>query len=200
VLVGVVLSFASPMHAQGNPTAASASASQSAMASKRFETGVVVGGDWLQATYLPLDRDALQSLDASISLRRQTWSVEAGWLRIARTLSTVQGGYVAGGPILHVGPVLFIPALGVLGGQAQASRDSTGYDWIGTAVTGHTPRYSYSSGATFGGSIGLTAEVPVYRAIGFRAVASQWFFSGSPLESDRSRTLVGAGLSIRVGR
>ncbi|MEP6496128.1 MAG: hypothetical protein ABJF01_25870 [bacterium] len=198
MLAGFAMSLATSLGAQGTP--ASVPGSQSAMSNKRFETGIVLGGDWLQATYLPLDRDALQSLDLSVSLRRQKWSVEAGWLRIARTLSTVQGGYVSGGPLLHMGPVTFIPAVGVLGGQAQASRDSTGYDWTAGGVSGHTARFSYSSAATFGGSVGLTAEVPVYRAIGFRAVASQWFFSGAPLESDRSRTLVGAGLSLRLGR
>jgi hypothetical protein len=67
-------------------------------------------------------------------------------------------------------------------------------------VVGHQPRYSYSSGGTVGGSASLTIEAPLYRALGVRAVASQWYFSGTPLEGDRQRFLIGAGLSLRVGR
>jgi len=81
-----------------------------------------------------------------------------------------------------------------------SSRDTTGYDWVNGGTTGHTPRYSYSEGATFGGSAGLTVEVPVYRWIAARGTVSQWVFSGAPLEGDRSRTLLGAGLALRVGR
>jgi hypothetical protein len=175
-----------------------------------FEHGIVAGSDWLQANALPLNRDAVHSGGIDISLRRQTWSVGVAWLRIARDLSTVQGGAVSVGRLFHWQRVLFIPALSALGGQAQESRDSTGYDWndgtctttactAGT-LTGHQPRYSYSSAATFGGGASLTIEVPVYRAIGVRAVAQQWYFSGAPLDGDRSRTLLGAGVSLRVGR
>jgi len=178
-----------------------ASAPLGAQTPTRIDSGIVVGGDWLQANELPLDRDALQSGQVTVSLRRHRWSVDAGWLRIARTLSTVQGGMLSGGPLLHWGPVLFAPTIGVLGGRAQASRDSTGYDFVGPGgVAGHQPRYSYSSAATAGGGVGLAVEAPLYRIIGVRAVASQWFFSGAPLEGDRQRFLVGAGLSLRVGR
>lgn len=167
----------------------------------RFDSGVVLSGDWLQANELPLDRNALQSGTISLSLRRQRWSVDASWVRVARTLSTVQGGAISAGPLLHWGPVLFIPKVSVLGGRAQASRDSTGYDFVGAGgVVGHQPRYSYSSAATFGGGATLSVEVPLYRALGIRGVASQWYFSGAPLEGDRERFLVGAGLALRVGR
>ena len=167
----------------------------------RFDTGIVVGGDWLQANALPLDRDAFQSSAVTVSLRRQTWAVEAGWLRIARTLSTVQGGSLSVGPLLHWGGALFLPSVGVLGGKASASRDTTGYDWVGSqGITGHQPRYSYSSASTFGGGVGLTIEYPLYRGLAARGLVSQWYFSGAPLEGDRARTLLGAGLSLRVGR
>jgi len=167
----------------------------------RFESGVVIGGAWLQANELPLDRDALQSGQVTISLRRRRWAVEASWLRVARTLSTIQGGAISVGPLLHLGPVLLLPAISGFGGRAQASRDSTGYDFVAAGgVIGHQPRYSYSSAGAAGGGVGLTLEAPLYRAIGIRAVASQWFFSGAPLEGDRQRFLVGAGLSLRVGR
>jgi hypothetical protein len=172
-----------------------------AQTSRVFDSGIVLGGNWLQANSLPLDRDAVQSGSVSLSLRRQRWDVEAGWLRVARTLSTVQGGFLSAGPLLHVGPVLFLPTVGVLGGKVEASRDSTGYDYVGTGgVVGHQPRYTYSSAGTFGGNVALTIEAPLFRALGVRAVASQWYFSGTPLEGDRERFLLGAGLSLRVGR
>jgi len=167
-----------------------------------FTRGIVVDGDWLQANALPLDRDAMHSVDGSISIRRQTWSADLGWLRVARTLSTVQGGTLGIGWLLPWNRVLFVPTVGGFVGRAQRSVDSTGYDWVDptTGASGHTPRYSYSSGSSVGGSIGLVAEVPVYRVIAFRGVVSQWFFSGAPLEGDRARTVLGAGLAIRVGR
>jgi hypothetical protein len=172
-----------------------------AQAAPGFDRGVVIGGDWLQANALPLDRDALQSGALTLSLRRQTWTIEAGWLRVARTLSTVQGGSLSFGRLLHWRRALFIPTVGVLGGKAYASRDSTGYDWVGSqGITGHQPRYSYSTAGTFGGSVGLAVEYPLYRSLGARATVSQWYFTGAPLEGDRARTLLGAGLSLRVGR
>ena len=172
-----------------------------AQTTRRFDSGVVAGGDWLQANALPMDRDALHSLAANVSYRRRAWALEAGWLRVARTLSTVQGGSLSGGPLLHWGPVLFIPAIGVLGGQAQESRDTTGYDWVDAqGVMGHVARYTHSSAASFGGGAQLTIEIPVYRAVGFHARVGQWYFTGAPLEGDRARTVVGAGLSLRLTR
>ena len=168
---------------------------------QRFDTGVVAGAAWLQANSLPMERKAAESGALAVSLRRQNWAVEGGWLRVARTLSTVHGVSVTAGPLLHWGPVLFIPALGVFGGQAQESRDSTGYDFVAAGgLTGHQPRYSYSSAASAGGGAGLTVECAVYRALGVRAVVQEWYFSGAPLEGDRARTLLGAGLSLRVRR
>ena len=92
----------------------------------------------------------------------------------------------------------FIPALGIFGGQAQSSRDTTGFDWVSGTTTGHTPRYSYSEGATFGGSAGLTVEVPIYRWFAARASVAEWVFSGAPLFGDRTRTTLGAGLAVWV--
>ena len=167
-----------------------------------FTHGIVIDGDWLQANALPLDRDAMHSVDGSISLRRDSWSVDVGWLRVARTLSTVQGGTLSFGWLFPWNRVLLVPTIGGFVGRAQRSVDSTGYDWIDptTGAKGHTPRYSYSSASSVGGSVGLIAEVPAYRAIALRGVVSQWFFSGAPLEGDRARTVLGAGLAIRVGR
>jgi len=171
---------------------------------------VVVGSDWLQANAMPLNRSAVHSGSIDVALRRQPWTVDVGWLRVARDLSTVQGGTVSIGRLFRWRQVLFIPAVGGFGGQGQESRDSTGYNWNnGTctsatcttgALTGHQARYSYSSAAAFGGGGSLTIEVPVYRMIGVRAVAQQWYFSGAPLDGDRARTLLGAGISLGVGR
>jgi hypothetical protein len=171
-----------------------------AQSSGRFDTGIVARADWLQANSLPLDRQVMHSVDAAISFRRRTWAVDVGFLRVARTLSTVQGGTVSLSGLLHLGPVLFIPSVGALAGLAQASRDSTGYNFVGPQGTARQPRYSYSSAFTAGGGAALGVEVPVFLNVGIRVQAAQWFFSGAPLEGDRQRTLLGAGLQVRFGR
>ncbi|HVT39977.1 MAG TPA: hypothetical protein VHE78_13085 [Gemmatimonadaceae bacterium] len=176
------------------------SVSLAAQGSGRFDTGLVVRADWLQANALPLERKVLQSADAAISFRRRTWAVDAGFLRVARTLSTVQGGTVSLGGLLHLGPVLFIPSVGILGGQAKSSRDLTGYNFVSGQGTGRQPRYTYTTAFTAGGGAALGVEVPVFRDVGLRVQAAQWFFSGAPLEGDRQRTLLGAGLQVRFGR
>ena len=164
----------------------------------QFDAGFVASAAWLQANSLPLNRDALQSASASIGYRHNDWAFDAGWLRIARSLSNVQGGTVSVGRLLHVGPVLFIPAVQGLLGEGSRSVDSTGYDFVVGDVVGHVPRYDTSSAFSAGGGVGLTVEYPVYRFVAIRAAAAQWYFSGSPLENDRSRTVVGVGLSARV--
>ena len=184
-LIGLTVAVASPLNAQG---------------ARLFDSGIVLSGAWLQANALPLDREAPHSGAIDASYRWNRWSVEAGFLRIARDLSTIEGGSAAFGRMFHWRAVHFIPAVGIFVGQALSSRDTTGFDWVSGSTTGHTPRYSYSEGATFGGSAGLTIEIPVYRWIAIRGTASEWVFSGSPLEGDRTRTLLGAGLALRVGR
>jgi len=167
-----------------------------------FERGVVAHGDWLQANALPLDRDAMQSVAADLSFRGRGWSLDAGWLRVARDLSTVQGGTLSIGRLLPWKRLLFVPAVSGFVGQAQRSVDSTGFDFVdpATGATSHTPRYSHSSGTSVGGGVGLTVEVPLYRMFAARGVVTQWFFSGDPLDGDRTRTVLGAGLSIRLPR
>jgi hypothetical protein len=184
-LVGLTVALASPVRAQ---------------AANRFDSGIVLSGAWLQANAMPLDREAPHSGAIAASYRWSHWSVEAGFLRIARDLSTIEGGSAAFGRVLRWKSVHFIPAVGVFVGRALSSRDTTGYDWASGGTTGHVARYSYSEGAAFGGSGGLTIEVPVFRWIAARATASQWYFGGTPLEGDRTRTLLGAGLALRVGR
>ena len=166
-----------------------------------FERGFVATGAWLQANALPLDRDAFQSASAGLSYRFSAWTADAGWLRVARSLSTVQGGSLSLGRMLPWKRVLFIPAVGGFVGEGQRSVDSTGFDFVdpATGVIGHTPRYSYSSATSVGGGVGLTLEIPLYRMFAARGVVSQWWFSGAPLDGDRARTVLGAGLSIRLG-
>ena len=172
-----------------------------AQAPRGPDRGIIVSGAWLQANALPLDRDAMQSGSVAVGLRRSGWAAEVGWTRIARTLSTVEGGSLAIQRPIHWRSVVLLPSLNFLGGKAYASVDSTGYDWTAAGgATGHTPRYSYSEGTTFGGGVGLTAELPIFSVLAVRAVASQWAFSGTSLEGDRARTVLGVGLSIMVGR
>ena len=165
-----------------------------------FEHGIVATGAWLQANALPLDRDAAQSGAATLSLRGKGWSVDGGFLRVARDLSNLQGGTLSVGRLLPWGRVLFIPAVGGFVGKGQRSVDSTGFDFVdpATGTIGHTPRYSYSSATSVGGGAGLTVEVPLYRMFAFRGVVWEWWFGGAPLEGDRARTVLGAGLSIRL--
>ena len=186
--VGLTLALASPAQAQGPA------------ARNRFDGGIVLSGAWLQANALPLNRQAPHSGAIDASYRWNRWSVEGGFLRIARDLSTIQGGSLSLGRMLRWKRIQFIPAVGGFLGQAQSSRDTTGYDWVSGGTTGHTPRYSYSEGFAYGGSGSLTIEVPIFRWIAARGTASQWIFGGTPLAGDRSRTLLGAGLALQVGR
>ena len=186
--------IAAPLQAQGGPTAP-------ASASSRFDAGIVVGAEWLQASDISYEREALPSASFTIGLRRSGWTMDAGWLRIARDLSTVQGGTFSLGRVLSLGPLSIIPAVSLLGGQTYSSRDTTGYEFIDPqGVPGHQARYSYSEGFAFGGGAGLTVELPIFGPIRARVAGSQWFFGGEPLAGDRPRTVVGAGLSVRVKR
>ncbi|HEY9228360.1 MAG TPA: hypothetical protein VIP11_17010 [Gemmatimonadaceae bacterium] len=169
--------------------------------SSLYDAGFVIGADWLQGNALSMERKTLPSVAADISWRTNGWAINGGWLRIARELSTIQGGTLTGGRLFSLGPVLFIPNVGILAGQTYASRDSTGYDFVGPdGLPGHQARFDYSESFTFGGGVGLTIEVPVFRAIGIRVMTSEWGFSGQPLQDDRFRWVVGAGLSLRVTR
>ena len=132
---------------------------QRASTSGTFDHGFVVGGEWLQANALPLDRNTLASVSFDASLRRSHWAVDAGWLRIARNLSTVQGAFVSFGVPLAWGRLLVLPSIGAFGGQAQRSVDSTGFDFVGpNGVIGHTPRYSFSKSGSAGGGVGTHAR------------------------------------------
>ena len=182
---GLAVLLASPLQAQ--------SASQ-------FDSGIVLSGAWLQGNALPLNREDPQSGAIDAAYRWNHWSAEAGFLRIARDLSNIQGGSATLGRVLRWKSIGFIPSVGVFGGQAKSSRDTTGYDWVSGSTSGHTPRYSYSEGAAFGAGVGLTIEVPVFWVFALRGSASEWAFGGTPLAGDRTRGLLGGGLVLRVGR
>jgi hypothetical protein len=191
----VLLVLAAPVVAQQTPARPIPMA-----ASASYNSGFVASGEWQQATEMSLDRNTLHSNAFDLAWRSNGWSLGAGWLRIARNLSTIQGGTVTAGKLFQAGPVTFIPALSALVGQSYVSVDSTGYDFVNPATNtvGHVARYSYSDGVAFGGAAGLTVEYPVYRMIGIRASASQWLFGGDPVADKRGRTVVGVGLSVQV--
>jgi hypothetical protein len=166
---------------------------------RSFDHTIILGADWLQANALPLNRTGVApSIGGDISWRPGDWAVTAGFLRIARDTSTVQGGTLSFGRVIHAGPIRFIPAVSGFGGEAYVSSDSTGYNYVSNGTTGHVARYSYSDGIVYGGGAGLTIELPLYRIIGLRAVGSWWYFGGDPVAVDRTRTVVGAGLTLRV--
>ena len=79
-------------------------------------------------------------------------------------------------------------------------RLTTGFSFAtAQGATGHTARFTHSTSASTGAGVGLTIELPLYGPVAFRAHESRWYFTGAPLEGDRSRSLLGAGLSWRVG-
>ena len=185
LLLGSLIGFAASARAQGAGSGASAS----------------VRADWLQANDLPFTRKAAPSASAALAFRRKTWLFEIGWLRAARALSTVQGGFVGVGFPIHLGSAVLLPGVAAFGGAAEVSRDTTGYDWVtfSPAATGHEPRYDFSQGAAFGGGATLSLEYPAGSPVGFRVSGSEWMFGGTPLAGDRTRALVGVGLVVRFG-
>ena len=82
-------------------SASAAGAQAPTQSGHRFDDGISLSGAWLQANALPMDRDALQSGSVTVALRRRGWSAEVGWLRVARTLSTVEGGSLTIGRVLR---------------------------------------------------------------------------------------------------
>jgi hypothetical protein len=164
---------------------------------------IFVRADWLQAGALPLHRDALHSIDAAIEFRRTSWSAEAGYLRAARTLSTVHGGYLAVSKTFRNGDLTILPGIGILGGYAKVSLDTSGYEYTqagtgGTVVTGHQPRYTYSSALTIGAGAMLALEYSVSSMVNLRGSVAEWVFSGTPMEPDRQRLLAGVGVSLHL--
>jgi hypothetical protein len=173
--------------------AAAQSSNGSAAASIRAE--------WLQANALPFTRNAAPSASAALEFRRPAWSIEVGWLRVARALSTVQGGFIGISRPIRFADAVLLPGIAVLGGVVEASRDSTGYDFTGGTppVQGRQPRYDYSEGGTAGGGVTLAFEYPARSTVSLRASGAQWYFTGKPITGDRNRTVAGVGLVVRFG-
>src|SRR5262245_27406565 len=78
------------------PHTAAAQVAPPVQSTGRFDNGIVLGSDWLQANALPLNRQAVHSGTIDASYRLGKWTVDAGWLRVARDFSTVQGGFLSG--------------------------------------------------------------------------------------------------------
>lgn len=157
-------------------------------------------GDWLQGADLPFDRDAMPS--AAFALQRQSEHVtfDIGYLRAAQEFSTVQGGFGAVGWAFRLGPVTFVPAVGVLLGKASASADTTGYHYSKGGVVGYQSRYSFSTGFAVGGGAQATVLIPMGSMVQARLSVAEWMFSADPLADDNKRLLAGAGLAINFPR
>jgi len=111
----------------------------------------------------------------------------------------VRGGFLSGSYVYHWNRITLLPFVGAFAGEALASADSTGYNFVDVnGVAGHQTRYSFSKGSTFGGGAGLTAEVSLFGPAALRLDGADWFFSGDQLALDRNRPVFGAGLSLRA--
>lgn len=187
------------LEAQAAPAPAAAIVPSPIMHGALFGGSLYATGDWLQANALPLNRDAIHSMSFDLSYRRSSWAVDAGYLRIARDLSTARGGFLSGSYVYRWNRITLLPFIGGFVGEALASADSTGYNFIAAdGSVGHQTRYSFSKGTTIGGGAGLTAEVSLYGPIALRLDGADWFFSGDALALDRNRPVFGAGLSLRA--
>jgi len=158
----------------------------------------LVRADWLQASSITLDRTTMPSIAAAIEWRKGAFAVEAGFLRAVRSLSTIQGGYAAIIRPVRLGPVIFLPGIGLFGGQSAASADTTGYEFLSGGVAGHQPRYSYSTGSAFGVGAQLGFAVPIGAWTEMRASVAEWSFSSDPVKGDNARFLAGVGFAVRV--
>jgi len=158
-----------------------------------------VRADWLQAQE-PLTRNALPSSAVAIAWEGATVGYQLGFLRIARDLSTIEGG--TAGVELASRINRFRIALGATGmvGVAMASRDTTGYDFVGAGGgVGHTPKFDYSKSGAKGVGATLSLEYEFFDHLGVRVTAGSWRFSGAPLGSATSRRTIGAGVTVPFG-
>lgn len=155
-----------------------------------------VRADWLQAQE-PLTRNALPSNAVAIAWEGATVGYQLGFLRIARDLSTIEGGTAGAEVAYRFGR--FRMALGVTGmvGVAMASRDTTGYDYVSAGgATGHTAKWDYTRTSASGGGATVSLEYDFLDYLGLRVTGGTWSFSGTPLGTERTRTTIGAGLTV----
>jgi hypothetical protein len=159
-----------------------------------------VRADWLQANEA-LTRSALPSNAVAIAWEGRVIGYSAGFLRIVRDLSTIEGGTAGFEVAFRSGR--FRVALGATGmvGVAMASRDTTGYQYVGAGgAVGHAPKFDYSRSSANGGGGTMTIEYDFLDHLGLRVTGGTWTFSGDPLGKEGTRTTIGAGLSVPFGK
>ena len=152
--------------------------------------------DWLQANEA-LSRSTLPSNALAIAYEGRIFGFTAGFLRIARNLSTIEGGTAGAEVAYRFGR--FRMALGVTGmvGVAMASRDTTGYEYVSAGgATGHTAKWDYTRASASGGGATVSLEYDFLDYLGLRVTGGTWSFSGTPLGTERTRTTIGAGLTV----
>jgi hypothetical protein len=158
-----------------------------------------IRAEWLQAN-ASLSRSTMPSNAITLAYEGERVGYTAGFLRIARDLSTVEGGTI--GVELGARSNRARVTLGAQGlvGVVMASADTTGYDAIGAGgVVVHTPRYDYSRGTALGVGGTLAFEYDVMAHLGLRATASAWTFTGTPFGTEKTRTTLGVGIAIPFG-
>jgi hypothetical protein len=159
-----------------------------------------VRADWLQAN-ATLTRSTLPSNAAAIAWEGRVLGFSLGFMRIARDLSTIEGGTAGVDVAYRIGR--FRIALGATGlaGVAMASRDTAGYQYVGAGgAAGHMPKFDYSRSSANGGGGTLTIEYDFLDHLGLRVTGGTWTFSGNPLGNEGSRTTIGAGLTVPFGK
>jgi hypothetical protein len=152
--------------------------------------------DWLQANEA-LSRSTLPSNALAIAYEGRIFGFTAGFLRIARNLSTIEGGTVGAEAAYRLGR--FRMALGVTGmvGVAMASRDTTGFEYVSAGgATGHTAKWDYTRASASGGGATVSLEYAFPDYLGLRVTGGTWSFSGTPLGTERTRTTIGAGVTV----
>jgi len=193
-LVASVLLMAAPAHAQ----------SQRAAMAPSFGPLAAVSAEWLQIGAGSLDRDATPSLAIAVAHDRPNGlRLEAGYLRAARRLSTVNGATGSVSMPLTYGRLTVRPGIGALVGRAVTTVDEGGYAWqSGTpdsTETGYQSHRSYLRETTVGGAVNLGAEFQVIRALAITASVRQWVFTGDAIRQNRTPMLAGLGLSFHPG-
>ncbi len=155
--------------------------------------------DWLQGNSA-LTRSTLPSNALAIAYEGQYFGASAGFLRIARDLNSVEGGTLGVETGFRAGRFRLSLGANAMIGVAMASMDTTGYQYVSTGgTTGHTPRWDYSrtSANGFGGTV--TMEYDFFKYLGLRVTGGSWSFTGAPLGNVKTRTTVGAGLTVPFG-
>jgi hypothetical protein len=155
-----------------------------------------VRGDWLQANS-SLSRSTLPSNALSLALETDHVTYSVGFARIARNLSTIEGGTAGAEVGARSGQFHVSFGISALVGRAMASMDTTGYDYVNASgQPGHTPRYDYSTASAVGIGETFTLEYDIGDKVGVRLTGAQWSFSGAPLGREKTRATLGVGVIV----